>query len=171
MPCAASSEASPPCARHPSPTATAFRLRGSLEQIRDDLHRFAGCGVDEVFLDLNFDSELVGGPDADPARAMHPATAVLRWASRLKRANRAACGLALSVLSTGSPGGFDRCALTTILSRTMCRRSRSCARSSSAASLMLSIVFALAVSPSRLSAASGLSVSARSSSYQASICG
>jgi hypothetical protein len=82
-----SSEASPPCARHPSPTATAFRLRGSLEQIRDDLHRFAGCGVDEVFLDLNFDSELVGGPDADPARAMHPATAVLRWASRLKRAH------------------------------------------------------------------------------------
>lgn len=53
-------------------------LHGSLDQIRDDLHRFAGCGVDEVFLDLNFDSELIGGPHADPARAMDAATTVLQ---------------------------------------------------------------------------------------------
>jgi probable F420-dependent oxidoreductase len=52
-------------------------LRGSLEQIRADLDRFAACGVDEVFLDLNFDSELVGNPDADPIRAMEMATTVL----------------------------------------------------------------------------------------------
>jgi probable F420-dependent oxidoreductase len=52
-------------------------LRGSLEQVRDDLGRYAECGVDEVFLDLNFDSEQVGNPDADPARAMDKAHAVL----------------------------------------------------------------------------------------------
>jgi probable F420-dependent oxidoreductase len=42
-------------------------LTGSLEQIHDDLARYAACGVDEVFLDLNFDSEQVGSPAADPA--------------------------------------------------------------------------------------------------------
>jgi probable F420-dependent oxidoreductase len=52
-------------------------LRGSLDQIRDDLDRFAACGADEVFLDLNFDSERVGNPDADPVRAMEMATTVL----------------------------------------------------------------------------------------------
>jgi hypothetical protein len=41
-----------------------------VEQIRDDLAVFAGCGVDEVFLDLNFDSERVGDPSADPAVGM-----------------------------------------------------------------------------------------------------
>jgi probable F420-dependent oxidoreductase len=45
-------------------------LTGSVEQIRDDLAVFAGCGVDEVFLDLNFDSERVGDPSADPAVGM-----------------------------------------------------------------------------------------------------
>lgn len=42
-------------------------LSGTLDQIRDDLARYAQAGVDEVFLDLNFDSELVGDPAADPA--------------------------------------------------------------------------------------------------------
>jgi probable F420-dependent oxidoreductase len=42
-------------------------LTGSLDQIRDDLALYAACGVDEVFLDLNFDSERVGNPNADPA--------------------------------------------------------------------------------------------------------
>ena len=41
-------------------------LRGSLDQIRDDLAQYAAAGVDEVFLDLNFDSERVGNPSADP---------------------------------------------------------------------------------------------------------
>lgn len=52
-------------------------LEGTTEQIGEDLARFAELGVDEVFLDLNFDSEEVGNPDADPARAMDKATAVL----------------------------------------------------------------------------------------------
>jgi probable F420-dependent oxidoreductase, Rv2161c family len=42
-------------------------LRGSFDQIRDDLAQYAAAGVDEVFLDLNFDSERVGNPAADPA--------------------------------------------------------------------------------------------------------
>jgi alkanesulfonate monooxygenase SsuD/methylene tetrahydromethanopterin reductase-like flavin-dependent oxidoreductase (luciferase family) len=52
-------------------------LQGSVDQIRDDLGRFAELGVDEVFLDLNFDSDEVGNPEADPGRAMAKASAVL----------------------------------------------------------------------------------------------
>jgi probable F420-dependent oxidoreductase len=52
-------------------------LHGSLNQIREDLDRFADCGVDELFFDLNFDSERVGNPQADPAEAMDKAYAVL----------------------------------------------------------------------------------------------
>ncbi|MCU1658352.1 MAG: luciferase-like protein [Pseudonocardiales bacterium] len=52
-------------------------LHGSLDQIRTDLDLFADAGVDEVFLDLNFDSERVGNPDADPAAAMDMAQSVL----------------------------------------------------------------------------------------------
>ena len=52
-------------------------LHGSLDQIRDDIGRFAETGVDELFFDLNFDSEQVGNPDADPAAAMDKAYAVL----------------------------------------------------------------------------------------------
>jgi probable F420-dependent oxidoreductase len=46
------------------------RLTGTVEQIQDDLGGYAAIGVDEVFLDLNFDSEQVGNPDADPAVGM-----------------------------------------------------------------------------------------------------
>jgi len=52
-------------------------LHGSLEQIRDDIGKVAEAGVDELFFDLNFDSEQVGNPDADPAAAMDKAYAVL----------------------------------------------------------------------------------------------
>jgi probable F420-dependent oxidoreductase len=52
-------------------------LHGSLEQIRDDIPSFADAGVDELFFDLNFDSEQVGSPDADPAAAMEKGYAVL----------------------------------------------------------------------------------------------
>ena len=52
-------------------------LQGSLEQICDDLGRFAELGVDEVFLDLNFDSAQVGNPAADPGRALDRARTVL----------------------------------------------------------------------------------------------
>lgn len=52
-------------------------LHGSIEQLRDDLGRYVDCGVDEVFLDLNFDSEQVGNPAADPAAAMDLARTVL----------------------------------------------------------------------------------------------
>jgi probable F420-dependent oxidoreductase len=45
-------------------------LTGSVEQIHDDLGMYARLGVDEVFLDLNFDSGQVGDPDADPALAL-----------------------------------------------------------------------------------------------------
>jgi probable F420-dependent oxidoreductase len=53
-------------------------LTGSLDQIRDDLAVYAGCGVDEVFLDLNFDSERVGNPRADPAVGMELVARVLQ---------------------------------------------------------------------------------------------
>ena len=45
-------------------------LTGTLEQLHDDLGTYASLGVDEVFLDLNFDSEQVGNPTADPALAL-----------------------------------------------------------------------------------------------------
>jgi probable F420-dependent oxidoreductase len=53
-------------------------LHGSPAQIAQDLAVYAESGVvDEVFLDLNFDNEQVGKPDADPVRAMDSALAVL----------------------------------------------------------------------------------------------
>jgi probable F420-dependent oxidoreductase len=51
----------------PVDTADRRPLTGSIEQIHDDLGAYAQLGLDEVFLDLNFDSEQVGNPDADPA--------------------------------------------------------------------------------------------------------
>lgn len=45
-------------------------LTGSVEQIHDDLVAYAALGIDEVFLDLNFDSDRVGNPSADPSVAM-----------------------------------------------------------------------------------------------------
>jgi probable F420-dependent oxidoreductase len=52
------------------PGADRRPLTGSVDQIRDDLATYAAYGVDEVFLDLNFDSERVGNPSADPAVGM-----------------------------------------------------------------------------------------------------
>ena len=52
-------------------------LQGTAAQIRDDLGRYAELGVDEVFLDLNFDSDGVGNPAADPDRALDKARTVL----------------------------------------------------------------------------------------------
>ncbi len=52
-------------------------LHGSVDQLREDLGRYENCGVDEVFFDLNFDSEHVGDPGADPDAAMERAFAVL----------------------------------------------------------------------------------------------
>ena len=51
-------------------------LTGSAEAIRDDLGRLHLAGVTEVFLDLNFVSQ-VGSPDADPAAALEHAHEVL----------------------------------------------------------------------------------------------
>lgn len=46
-------------------------LHGSLEQIAADVAVYAGSGVvDELFLDLNFDSEQVTRPDGDPERSV-----------------------------------------------------------------------------------------------------
>jgi probable F420-dependent oxidoreductase len=63
----------------PSDGPDRMLLHGSLEQIRDDIGRFAETGVDELFFDLNFDSEQVGNPDADPVAAMEKAYAVLEY--------------------------------------------------------------------------------------------
>jgi hypothetical protein len=52
-------------------------LQGTPAQVSDDLGRFSELDVDEVFLDLNFDSDSVGDPDADGAAAMQKAVAVL----------------------------------------------------------------------------------------------
>jgi hypothetical protein len=59
-------------------------LTGSLDQIRDDLGAYAAAGVDEVFLDLNFDSARVGNVSADPEFAME-------LAARLMPLGREAC--------------------------------------------------------------------------------
>ncbi len=64
---------------HDSPVSEADRapLTGTPEQIAAGLARYAAAGVDEVFLDLNFDSARVGNPDADPNLGMELARAVL----------------------------------------------------------------------------------------------
>ncbi|HEY5857511.1 MAG TPA: LLM class F420-dependent oxidoreductase [Aldersonia sp.] len=51
-------------------------LSGSYDEIRADLERIADAGMDEVFVDLNFDPA-VGNPDVDPAAAMTRAREVL----------------------------------------------------------------------------------------------
>ena len=58
-------------------TLTQAETLRSFHGIREDLARFEELDVDEVFLDLNFDSEEVGNPAADPTRAMAKAHAVL----------------------------------------------------------------------------------------------
>jgi hypothetical protein len=56
-------------------------LSGSLDQIREDLATYAAAGVDEVFLDLNFDSEQVGNTSADPAVALELAARLMPLAA------------------------------------------------------------------------------------------
>lgn len=51
-------------------------LTGSAEQIREDLDLLDRTGVDEVFIDLNFD-ETIGSPDADAALSVARAHEVL----------------------------------------------------------------------------------------------
>jgi probable F420-dependent oxidoreductase len=51
-------------------------LTGSVDEVRSDLDALAAAGVDEVFVDLNFDPQ-VGTPDADPAASMRRAEAAL----------------------------------------------------------------------------------------------
>jgi probable F420-dependent oxidoreductase len=51
-------------------------LTGTVDKLRADLDRYAEAGVDEVFLDLNFD-ERIGSPDADPGQSMATAHEVL----------------------------------------------------------------------------------------------
>ena len=64
---------------HDDPAGAGDRppLQGTPAQVRDDLGRFSELGVDEVFLDLNFDSEGVGRPDTDADAAIEKAFAVL----------------------------------------------------------------------------------------------
>jgi probable F420-dependent oxidoreductase len=52
-------------------------LAGTLEQIVADLGAYAVAGVDEVFLDLNFDSEKVGSASADPDFALAAAARLM----------------------------------------------------------------------------------------------
>jgi alkanesulfonate monooxygenase SsuD/methylene tetrahydromethanopterin reductase-like flavin-dependent oxidoreductase (luciferase family) len=58
------------------PDPDAGPLTGPVDVIREGLERYATHGATEVFLDLNFD-ELIGSPDADPARSMEVAHEVL----------------------------------------------------------------------------------------------
>jgi probable F420-dependent oxidoreductase len=51
-------------------------LVGTVDEIRADIDQLGAAGVDEVFVDLNFDPE-VGSPDADPAVSMAYARDVL----------------------------------------------------------------------------------------------
>jgi probable F420-dependent oxidoreductase len=56
--------------------AEAAALTGPVDRIRSGLEQYAEAGATEVFLDLNFD-ELIGTPDADPARSMDVAHQLL----------------------------------------------------------------------------------------------
>jgi probable F420-dependent oxidoreductase len=58
------------------PDAAAGPLTGPVDTIRAGLDYYAELGATEVFLDLNFD-ELIGTPDADPARSMDMAHRML----------------------------------------------------------------------------------------------
>jgi probable F420-dependent oxidoreductase len=51
-------------------------LYGTLAEISDDVDRYAAAGLDELFLDLNFDPR-VGSVDADPAASMDRAQRIL----------------------------------------------------------------------------------------------
>ena len=51
-------------------------LTGSYDEVRDDLTELAGHGVDQVFVDLNFDPE-IGSVQADPEDSVRRATEVL----------------------------------------------------------------------------------------------
>jgi hypothetical protein len=51
-------------------------LTGPVDRIRSGLEQYAAAGATEVFVDLNFD-ELIGTPDADPARSMDVARQLL----------------------------------------------------------------------------------------------
>jgi probable F420-dependent oxidoreductase len=56
--------------------ADSAALTGPVDRIRSGLEQYAEAGATEVFLDLNFD-ELIGTPDADPARSMDVARQLL----------------------------------------------------------------------------------------------
>jgi probable F420-dependent oxidoreductase len=58
----------------PLPDEDRRPLWGGLDQIRSDIARYAAAGLDELFLELNFDPALAA-PDADPRASM--ATALL----------------------------------------------------------------------------------------------
>jgi probable F420-dependent oxidoreductase len=60
----------------PAGSADRTPLTGSAEQIRGDLARLETDGVDEVFLDLNFDPE-IGNPAVDPQASLAAAHKVL----------------------------------------------------------------------------------------------
>ena len=65
----------------PDESADRPPLNGSLDQIREGLAAYAAAGVDEVFLDLNFDSERVGNLAADPDFAMELAARLMPLAT------------------------------------------------------------------------------------------
>ena len=51
-------------------------LWGSLDQIREDVVRYREAGLDELFIELNFDP-IIAAPDADPARSLATALTLL----------------------------------------------------------------------------------------------
>ena len=52
----------------PSPQGDGRRpLWGSLDEIREDIRRYAGAGLTELFLDPNFDPRIGEEPDSDVA--------------------------------------------------------------------------------------------------------
>jgi alkanesulfonate monooxygenase SsuD/methylene tetrahydromethanopterin reductase-like flavin-dependent oxidoreductase (luciferase family) len=51
-------------------------LWGSLDQIRRDVDRYRAAGLDDLFIELNFDPA-IGAPDADPKTSMATALHLL----------------------------------------------------------------------------------------------
>jgi probable F420-dependent oxidoreductase len=63
--------------RDPAPSGGERRaLEGPLDLVRGDLAAFAEAGVDELFLDCNFDPA-IGSPDADPDASLERTLALL----------------------------------------------------------------------------------------------
>jgi hypothetical protein len=60
----------------PQPDGDRRPLWGTLDQVADDIARYREAGLDELFVELNFDPA-IAAPDVDPGRSLDTALTVL----------------------------------------------------------------------------------------------